>query len=559
MSDQLRSLLLSGLAGLSLLVLLGLAVFGIRAQRGKALADAQEALRAFAERVSTALDRRIDLELEEADSVRLYPPTPAPAESNPLQERFEEARASGDVEVLRLIRDDQSAGLSQSGLPLRALAAWAVFDLEPAAENAEILGRIALVEAPSLLSPKLLEQLEARRVENGLETPARLPDWREQWEASETTRRHLAQLGDSLPQSPGGNAVLRQDSLECVERLPDGAFKRIPAARLRQLIDATIAQSRHPPWMTVRTGDPQGPPLFPSRVDPSTPPLPAVYRGRLQVETRLTDRDQLFASIRRQTTWMIAVAGLAVTTAAAGLWLTQRALQRERQLNALKSQFVSSVSHELRAPVASMRLMAEALHSGKVTGERAGGEFHRLMAGEGARLSALIENVLDFARIEQGRKTYRKEPADLAALVDDSIKLMQPQAEARAVRLQFASDLNGFTPQVDAQAIQQALVNLLDNAIKHASKDTEVTVQLGRNGAGWFLSVQDQGPGIPASEHERIFQRFTRLGNELRRETQGTGIGLSLVKHIVEGHDGEVQVESAPGSGATFSMRFPAS
>ncbi|HUF63239.1 MAG TPA: HAMP domain-containing sensor histidine kinase, partial [Verrucomicrobiales bacterium] len=395
--------------------------------------------------------------------------------------------------------------------------------------------------------------------ENGLEPPARLPDWREQWEASETTRGRLAQLGDSLPQSPGGNAVLTLDSLEWVERLPDGAFKRIPAARLRQLIDGTITQTRRPPWMTVRIGDPQGPPLFPGRVDPSTPPLPAAYRGRLQVETRLTDRDRLFASIRRQTTWMIAVAGLAVTTAAAGLWLTQRSLQRERQLNALKSQFVSSVSHELRAPVASMRLMAEALHSGKVTGERAAGEFHRLMAGEGARLSALIENVLDFARIEQGRKTYRKEPADLAALVDDSIKLMQPQAEARAVRLQFANDLKGFTPQIDAQAIQQALVNLLDNAIKHAPKETEVTVQLGRNGARWFLSVQDQGPGIPGSEHERIFQRFTRLGNELRRETQGTGIGLSLVKHIVEGHDGEVQVESAPGSGATFSMRFPGS
>lgn len=281
------------------------------------------------------------------------------------------------------------------------------------------------------------------------------------------------------------------------------------------------------------------------------------------------------ADHRRLAAWAWSLVGAAVGIAALGLALAQRTLARERRLGELKSQFVSSVSHELRAPIGSLRLMAEGLASGKIAGEGAA-DFHRLMAREGARLSSLIENVLDFARIEQGRKQYTRAETDLPALIRDTARLMQPQAETRRIALRLELPDAPFTPSIDAAALQQALINLLDNALKFAPENSEVVVRLDfpnetiKNSATaaasssfthpWSLSVIDHGPGIPAPEHTRIFERFYRLGNELRRETQGAGIGLSLVKHIAEGHGGRVEVISeerrADGSGGGSEMRM---
>jgi signal transduction histidine kinase len=227
------------------------------------------------------------------------------------------------------------------------------------------------------------------------------------------------------------------------------------------------------------------------------------------------------------------------------------------------------VSHELRAPIGSIRLMAEALHDGKVAGGAAR-EFHRLIAGESARLSQMVENVLDFARIEEGRKRYQFEETDLQQLAADTLRLLAPLAAERGITL--VPELSCVTATVDPAAIQQALVNLLDNAIKFSPEGGTVTVGLEeaapalpqdaegstRDACGprWVLSVRDQGPGIPPAERERIFERFYRLGNELRRETQGAGIGLSIVKHIAEGHGGRVAVcEGEGGLGSVFTIK----
>jgi signal transduction histidine kinase len=202
----------------------------------------------------------------------------------------------------------------------------------------------------------------------------------------------------------------------------------------------------------------------------------------------------------------------------------------------------------------------------------------------------MIENVLDFARIEQGRKQYEFEPADVMALVEQTVMLMQPYAAERGVGIDLRkgspepergsnqilgssdhANLNGFggfIADIDGQAIQQALVNLVDNAIKHSpdgervvvtlrSRADDVTSEIAPPGPRLHLSVEDHGPGIPAGEHARIFERFYRLGSELRRETQGVGIGLSIVKHIVEAHHGSVSVESQPGKGSRFTIELP--
>jgi len=251
----------------------------------------------------------------------------------------------------------------------------------------------------------------------------------------------------------------------------------------------------------------------------------------------------------------------------------RRSLLRQQSLNEQKSNFVSSVSHELRAPIASVRLMAESLERGKVAEGAKQNEYYRFIVQECRRLSSLIENVLDFSRIEQGRKQYEFEPTDVLALTRETVKLMEPYAEEKGVQLRLETSniqhpTSNIEVEMDGRAMQQALVNLIDNAIKHSAQGQVVTVGVDTGGAPQhanpekggmpvLLWVEDHGRGIPQSEHEKIFERFYRLGSELRRETQGVGIGLSIVRHIVAAHGGEVTVRSSMGRGSRFTIVLP--
>ncbi|MHB1309294.1 MAG: sensor histidine kinase, partial [Limisphaerales bacterium] len=298
---------------------------------------------------------------------------------------------------------------------------------------------------------------------------------------------------------------------------------------------------------------------------------------RLEFELRLGDPAALYARALQRAAIFGAVVLAGLATALIGLLAAHRAFHRQLCLNEMKSNFVSSVSHELRAPIASVRLLAESLDRGKITDEGKRRDYFRLIGQECRRLSSLIENVLDFSRIDQGRKQYEFEPTDLTALVRQTVELMRPYAAERQVGLQFDSP-PAVNPQasLDGKAIQQALVNLIDNAVKHSPAATAITVTLATpdssapvggaaalsppntdSGSLITLSVTDRGPGIPAAELERIFEPFHRLGSELRRETTGVGIGLSIVKHIVEAHRGRMRVESEVGKGSRFVIELP--
>jgi len=306
--------------------------------------------------------------------------------------------------------------------------------------------------------------------------------------------------------------------------------------------------------------------------------LPIVARAHL------IGPDLLFEQQNSRRLWFQMVIAVAALTSIIGFISAYRAFHKQSRLAEMKSNFVSSVSHELRAPIASVRLMAEGLERGKISEPAKQREYYRFITQECRRLSSMIENVLDFARIEQGRKQYEFEPTDVAALVAKTVQLMEPYAAERGVKLRvvaaevtrhqsnslaqpgtlevdqsLVASAATVAANIDGQAIQQALVNLIDNAIKHSPDGSEVLVELARNPQLSTLnfSVSDQGPGIPAAEHEKIFERFYRLGSELRRETPGVGIGLSIVKHVVEAHGGRVRVESEVGKGSRFTIELP--
>jgi len=252
------------------------------------------------------------------------------------------------------------------------------------------------------------------------------------------------------------------------------------------------------------------------------------------------------------------VIGLSILLAA-GILLTYRNVAREMQLARLKSDFVANVSHELRTPLALIRLYAETLELGRLNSQDKFQEYYRIIRKESERLSALINNILDFARIEAGRKEYEFRETDLAELVRSTLDSYRFQIEQQGFTLRenIAVDLPPL--KVDREAIARSLLNLVNNALKYSSEEKFLGVNLYRLNGNVRLEVVDHGIGIPRGEQSRIFENFYRVGDPLVHNTKGSGLGLALVRHIVQAHGGNVSVESAPGKGSTFTISLPCS
>ncbi|MBL9126944.1 MAG: HAMP domain-containing histidine kinase, partial [Verrucomicrobiales bacterium] len=256
---------------------------------------------------------------------------------------------------------------------------------------------------------------------------------------------------------------------------------------------------------------------------------------------------------------LVAVAAGLSVLAAGITWVT---LVRQHRLGIQKSNFVAGVSHELRAPLASVRLLADNLENDRVAEPERRTASLRLIGRECRRLGALVDNVLDLSRIERGTKRIEPEPTDIPALVRATVASATVGAGERGVTIReaFAPDCVALVASVDPSAFQQALTNLLDNAVKHAPDGTEVIVGLERVASDprrFAVVVSDSGPGVPESDRRRVFEPFVRLGNELRREQPGIGIGLAIVRHVVEAHGGRVRVEAASPRGARFVLELP--
>jgi signal transduction histidine kinase len=241
---------------------------------------------------------------------------------------------------------------------------------------------------------------------------------------------------------------------------------------------------------------------------------------------------------------------------AGGIFWTYRNVSKEMALARLKSDFVSNVSHELRTPLSLIRLYAETLELGRVTTPEKHHEYYQIIRKESERLSGLINNILDFSRIEAGRKEYEFRETDLRELVHNTLDSYRFQIEQ-----------NGFTFEekidpvpalrVDREAMARSLLNLVNNALKYSQDRKFIGVNLYRENGSVNLEVVDHGIWIPVPEQQKIFEKFYRVGDPLVHNTKGSGLGLSLVRHIVEAHGGQVSVDSMPGEGSKFTIKLP--
>jgi len=241
---------------------------------------------------------------------------------------------------------------------------------------------------------------------------------------------------------------------------------------------------------------------------------------------------------------------------AGGIFLTYRNVSKEMALARLKSDFVSNVSHELRTPLALIRLYAETLELGRLTSANKHQEYYCIIRQESERLTALINNILDFSRIEAGRKEYDYRETDLPELVRNTLESYRYQIEQHGFILE---EKIGDVPslRVDREAVARSLVNLVNNALKYSQDRKYIGVNLYRENGSVKLEVIDHGIGIPPNEQHKIFEKFYRVGDPLVHNTKGSGLGLSLVQHIARAHGGDVAVDSTPGAGSKFTITLP--
>ena len=245
-----------------------------------------------------------------------------------------------------------------------------------------------------------------------------------------------------------------------------------------------------------------------------------------------------------------------------GLGISYRAVRREFEIARIRTDFVSNVSHELRTPLATIRIMSEMLTMGAVPPGEKQQEYHSTILSETERLTRLIDNVLDFARIEQGRKKYRFVEGDLMTVVEEVQRVTQDYLASAKFELAVEAQPELPSVRFDHDALVQALINLVTNAVQYTDADDPdkrlILLSVYHQRGSAVLSVKDRGQGIPADERGAVFDKFHRGGDYLTRTVRGTGLGLSIVQHIAEAHGGEVRLDSEPGQGSTFYVLLPA-
>jgi two-component system phosphate regulon sensor histidine kinase PhoR len=240
-----------------------------------------------------------------------------------------------------------------------------------------------------------------------------------------------------------------------------------------------------------------------------------------------------------------------------GIGLIYRNLRKEIQLAEIKSDFVSNVSHEIRTPLALISMFAETLEMGRVKTEEKKQEYFQIIQQEANRLSNIVNKILSFSKMEGGKIQYKLEHTDLSQVVTDVLDTYEYHLKSKGFTYNFIPNGNLSPILADVDAVSEALINLLDNAIKYSDDNKEITVRLGQKKDHAYVEVQDRGQGISSEHQKYVFDKFFRVPTGSVHNTKGTGLGLALVNRIMEAHQGSVELESAVNEGSTFRLLFP--
>lgn len=280
------------------------------------------------------------------------------------------------------------------------------------------------------------------------------------------------------------------------------------------------------------------------------------FRG-LKVAFAGTAEEWLSSQSSPQPLFYVLIVILVLGMTLFGTYLLLRDVRREVRMAEMRSQFVSSVSHELKTPLTAIRMFAETLRLGRTQSRNTQEEYLDTIVNESQRLTRLLNNVLDFSKIEKGKKIYRPQPASLPEVVKAAARAMEYPLSQQGFKLNVALDENLPAVSADRDAVEQAVLNLLHNAMKYSGDSREIDLRLRRSGRLAMIQVVDRGVGIAPQERKKIFEKFYRVPSQENERLPGTGLGLSLVHHIVAAHQGRVEVESMPGKGSTFSIFLP--
>lgn len=250
---------------------------------------------------------------------------------------------------------------------------------------------------------------------------------------------------------------------------------------------------------------------------------------------------------------------LLVVAIGVGSWLIVRDLNRQLILARQKTDFVSNVSHELKTPLTSIRMFSELLAEGRIAEPSKQQSYLNIITAEAARLTRLINNVLDFARLDRGEKKYSFESCDLNALTRETAETYRAHLENNGFKLAYTTSENAIVVRGDPDALSQVVVNLLSNAEKYSNGQREIELRVQKLPADNAAEVQvlDRGPGVPAGSEERIFEKFYRAQDSLSSGIQGSGLGLTLARQIARNHGGDVTYSRREGGGSCFTLRLP--
>jgi two-component system phosphate regulon sensor histidine kinase PhoR len=298
-----------------------------------------------------------------------------------------------------------------------------------------------------------------------------------------------------------------------------------------------------------------GPPMRSSEFTVAVRFPTTLYGWRVQVSPSASD--ELMARVQNRAMLELVMVVLSCVVIVLGVATIVLAAERERRISALKSDFVANVSHELKTPLALVRMFGEMLQSGRVTSEEKRQQYLDIIVSESERLSSLIENVLDFAQVERGREAYDFAEGDIGEAVTKAVNVYRYRAEREGVDLTIELGADLPRTRIDERAVQLAVINLIDNALKYAVGSGIVAVKAARENGSVVVRVLDEGPGVPPEDQERIFERFVRGSTARGTPIRGSGIGLALVRHIAESHGGRAWVDSEVGHGAVFAISIP--